>query len=356
MSRAAALLLLAIMIACAGPSTTAPAATSRPAASPSAGALGASSPAPSAPPAPESITYGYTTVTANYWGIFIAQARGYFEQQGIVMDDSSTGSAANAALALVSGSIDMVAANPDPIVRSIASGSDIAVVGTTFNPSIYELFGAHPDTTVASLRGQTLSVGGPKDVSAYLLRQMLGPNGLRPGDYDLIYAGSTPDRLRHLETGAVAATLLTQPFDFVARREGYPLLLDSSQYVKNLPSTAIAVTRGWLADAANHARLVRWMAAAYRGSQDLCDPAQKDAVVQILADKAHLSADDARQTYDLLIEEKHSAKCDLRIQPDELQAVIDYIAGMGDLTPPLPDARRIVDESILDQAIASLRQ
>ena len=185
---------------------------------------------------------------------------------------------------------------------------------------------------------------------------MLTPNGLRVGDYDLVYAGGTPDRLRALESGAVQGAMLTQPFEFAARRSGYPLLLDSTQYVTSLPFSAFAVTRTWLGNAINRAKAVRWLAAVYRGSQGLCDPSQKEAMIRILADETKLTDEDARLTYGLLLEDKHSVKCDLNLRPEELQQVIDYIVEMGDMAPPLPDPHRIADSSYLDQAIASLRR
>jgi NitT/TauT family transport system substrate-binding protein len=226
------------------------------------------------------------------------------------------------------------------------------MVGATVNPTIYGLFGNKNVAGLPALRGQTLSVGGPKDVTAYLLTRMLEPNGLHGGDYDLIYAGSTPDRYQQLQTAAVAATLLTQPFDLVARREGFPVLLYSNQYVTNLPTTTMTVTRAWVENEQNRTRLVRWLAAIYKASQALCDPAQKDAMVRILADTARLPEEDARQTYAFLVEETRSVKCDLRLTSDELQSIVDYIVALGDLAPPLPDPRRIVDPSYLDQAIA----
>ncbi len=249
----------------------------------------------------------------------------------------------------------MTASNPDPLVRSIASGADLVMLGATVDPTIYGLFGNKNVTSVAALRGQTLSVGGPKDVTAYLLTRMLEPNGLHGSDYDLIYAGATPDRYQQLQTNAVAATLLTQPYDVVARQDGFPLLLYSNQYVTVLPTTTIAVTRAWLGDEQNRTRIVRWLAAVYQASQALCDPSQKDAMVRILADTAHLSDEVAQQTYAFLVEETRSVKCDLRLRPDELQAIVDYIVALGDLTPPLPDPSRIVDSSYLDQASARVR-
>jgi ABC-type nitrate/sulfonate/bicarbonate transport system substrate-binding protein len=199
-------------------------------------------------------------------------------------------------------------------------------------------------------------VGGPKDVTVYLLDRMLAPHGLQRNDYDMVFAGGTPDRLRALQSGAVQAAILTQPFEYLARREGYPMLIDSPDYVPSLPFSSFAAMRGWLANEGNRQRVTRFLAATLRGAREMCDPAQKDAMIRILAERTQLSEEDARQTYDLLIEQRHSLKCDLGLTPEEVQKVIDYIVEMGDLPAPGPDPRRFVDTSYLEQAAARLRQ
>src|SRR5437773_994614 len=115
-------------------------------------------------------------------------------------------------------------------------------------PPSCSLDGQKAGTTLEALRGRAIIVGGPKDVTVYLLDRMFAPNGLHRGDYDMVYAGGTPERLRALESGAVQAAILIQPFEFAARREGFPLLIDTFDYVKNLPFSSFAVSRGWLAN------------------------------------------------------------------------------------------------------------
>jgi ABC-type nitrate/sulfonate/bicarbonate transport system substrate-binding protein len=354
----AALVPLLLAAACAPAPGAAPAASPAPAvpAASAAAPAPASAPAASAPPAPEPLTFGFTALGANQWALYAAEAQGYLTQQGIALDENNMGSAAAGVQALASGSLEVTNSNPDPLVRAVASGADLVFLAGSLNPPIYSLYGQKDVTSLEMLRGRTIIVGGPKDVTVYLLDRMLEPHGLRRGDYDLVYAGGTPERLRALESGAVQAAILIQPAEFAARRQGFPLLIDTYDYVKNLPFSSYAVSRGWLANAANRERAIRFLAAVYRGSQDVCDPAQKEAMIRILADKTQLSEDDARQTYALLLERTRSIKCDLSMTPDELQKVIDYIVEMGDLPAPGPDPARVVDGGPREEGIARLRR
>jgi NitT/TauT family transport system substrate-binding protein len=353
-----AALALLLIAACAPapsaapPSAPAPAAPAGSAAAPAPAGAAASS----APAAPEPLTFGFTALGANQWALYAALARGYLTQQGIDLDENNMGSAAAGVQALASGSLELTNSNPDPLVRAVASGADLVFLAGSLNPPIYSVYGQKDVTSLEMLRGRTIIVGGPKDVTVYLLDRMFEPNGLKRGDYDMVYAGGTPERLRALESGAVQAAILIQPAEFAARRQGFPLLIDTYDYVKNLPFSSYAVSRGWLGNAANREKAIRFLAAVYQGSQELCDPAQKEAMIQILADKTQLSEDDARQTYALLLERTRSIKCDLSMTADELQKVIDYIVEMGDLPAPGPDPRRVIDEGPREQGIARLRR
>jgi len=353
-ARSSVLVALLLAAACAGAPSAAPPAASPPAAAPSGAAPSGGPPAASTPPAPESLIYGYTALGANQWALYAAQARGYLAEQGIALDENNMGSAASGVQALAAGSLEITNSNPDPMIRAVVGGADLVFLAGTLNPPIYSLYGQKDVTTLEALRGRTIIVGGPKDVTVYLLDRMFAPNGLHRGDYDLVYAGGTPERLRALESGAVQAAILIQPFEFAARRQGYPLLIDTYDYVKNLPFSSFAVARAWLGQETNRQRAVRFLAAVYRGGQDVCDPAQKEAMIRILADKTQLSDDDARQTYALLLERTQSIKCDLSLTADELQKVVDYIVEMGDFPPPGPDPARMVDPGYREQALGRL--
>src|SRR5688572_23105885 len=184
LQRVAVLLVAAFVgAACAAPASPpaakpAPAAPSGQAPAPPTGGSaaapagsGTASPAP--PAAPETLTYGYTSLGANQWGLFVAEARGYLTEHKIALDATSMGSAAGGVQALASGSIDVTNSNPDPLVRAVASGADLVFLAGTQNPPIYSIYAQRDVRSVADLRGKTIIVGGPKDVTVYLMDRML---------------------------------------------------------------------------------------------------------------------------------------------------------------------------------------
>ena len=46
----------------------------------------------------------------------------------------------------------------------------------------------------SDLKGKTISIGGPKDITRIYLERMAMPNGVKPGDYDTVFAGATSAR------------------------------------------------------------------------------------------------------------------------------------------------------------------
>jgi len=52
----------------------------------------------------------------------------------------------------------------------------------------YALLAQRTIKTIAELRGKTIMVGGEKDITRVYLERMLTPNGIKAGEYDLLYS------------------------------------------------------------------------------------------------------------------------------------------------------------------------
>src|SRR5262249_55991523 len=87
------------------------------------------------------------------------------------------------------GSIDVALSTglADPM-RAIDKGSPIAIVRIEMQAPPYALLAKPAIKTWADLKGKTISIGGPKDITRIYLERMAGPNGLKPGDYHTVFA------------------------------------------------------------------------------------------------------------------------------------------------------------------------
>ena len=82
---------------------------------------------------------------------------------------------------------------------------------------------------------------------------MLEPNGVKPGEFDMTFAGATSARFSALQAGAVDAAILTPPFNFHAQSAGFTLLGHTIEYV-DMPFAGIAVNTNWAAANKAHGR------------------------------------------------------------------------------------------------------
>ena len=94
------------------------------------------------------------------------------------------------------------------------------------------------------LKGKLISVGGAKDITRIFVERMLEPNGVKPGEFDMAFAGATSARFAALQAGAVDAAILTPPFNFHAQSAGFTYLGNVIDYV-DMPFAGIAVNTNW---------------------------------------------------------------------------------------------------------------
>src|SRR5262245_14717266 len=90
---------------------TQPAAASKPAAA-----------APTAAPAPANIEFGMVVPVAHYWGLWIADDRGFLRDEGLTIEITVTETPSKAIQALVGGSLDITGGPPDAVVLANQRG------------------------------------------------------------------------------------------------------------------------------------------------------------------------------------------------------------------------------------------
>src|SRR5260370_16863072 len=75
--------------------------------------------------------------------------------------------------------------------------------------------------SLKELKGKVISVGGAKDITRIYAERMLAPHGVKPGEYDFVYAGATTARAQALLSGAVDAAIVLPPSNFQIETAGY---------------------------------------------------------------------------------------------------------------------------------------
>jgi NitT/TauT family transport system substrate-binding protein len=294
------------------------------------------------------MSYGVAVPGANTVDVYIAEARGFFREQGLDVDISVTGPSSQNVQALVSGSVDVAGPATDAAILAAERGGDLVFVAGEFNRAVYALVVGKDVQTYADLRGQKLAVSDLRDGSTTLLRRMLTRNGVGVDDVDVMPLGGTPNRAAALTSGQVAGTMLIPPANFRLIAEGYRQLGLSTEVVQDYLFQAHASRRAWLRDHGDAA--VRFLRAIVAADRFLNDPANREATITILADSTKAGREESELSYDLVIRDARAFPPNADLPLEAVQNVLTVMAENGSLTPPLPSAEKFVDLTYLEQA------
>jgi NitT/TauT family transport system substrate-binding protein len=180
----------------------------------------------------------------------------------------------------------------------------------------------------ADLKGKTISIGGPKDITRIYLERMAGPNGLKPGDYDTVFAGATSARFSALQGGAVDAAILLPPFNFYAESAGFTNLGLTIDYAPELPFAGAVVGRSW---ANSHkGTLAKVLSVHNKSLAWFSDPQNRAQAVKIMVDASKLKEEDVARSYDFLHKHAFFEKTG-RVSRTKMGALLKALKELGDI-------------------------
>jgi len=280
------------------------------------------------------------SASALLWAHIIAAQKGFFTAEDIDFEMQYIPASAAVIQQLTGGSLNMAVGTGlvDPI-RAIDKGSPALIVRIEGQTPPYVLMAKPSITALKDLKGKVISLGGAKDITRIYVERMLAPNGVQPGEFDMVFAGATSARFAALESGAVDAAIVTAPFNFRAEAEGFRNLGMVVDYVKDLPFSAIVVDAGW---GASHKPLVQRFLAAYTKSIAwFYDDNNRDEAIAILINATNADTKDIALSYDFF------RKIDFfeptgKVSRTRLGNVMKVLQQFGDVDPALAVDRLVM--------------
>jgi NitT/TauT family transport system substrate-binding protein len=268
--------------------------------------------------------------SAVLWPVFISMKKGFYAEQDLKVDLVFVQSSARTVQQLTAGALDITMSTGlvDPI-RAIDKGAPIAIVRIEVQAPPYSLVAKQSIKSLGELKGKTISLGGPKDITRIYVERMLAPNGVKAGEFDMVFAGATSARASALLSGAVDAAILVPPFNFQAAAAGFNDLGNTIDYIKDLPFSGTVVNVGWAKDHA--AVLQRLIAAHDKGVAWFEDDHNRAEAVQLMADESGLKREEVEKSYDFF-RNGHFFEPTGKVSKTKLQALADTLAALGDLS------------------------
>jgi len=267
--------------------------------------------------------------SAANWPTYIALSKKLFEAANLVPDIVYTPSNAALVQQVAAGSLDMALSSGlvDPL-RAIDKGAPVAIVGLEMQSPPYALLAKPSIPNLAGLKGKIISLGGPKDITRIFVERMLTPNGVKPGEFDMVFAGATSARFSALQSGAVDAALLLPPFNFYAESAGFRTVGLTVDYAPDLPFSGSLVNRNWAAK--NPAVLKKLMAIGETTVVWMVDAHNRDESVRIMVEAGKLKTEDVAKAYDFLLEHNFFENAG-RVSRRKLGVLIAALRELGDI-------------------------
>jgi NitT/TauT family transport system substrate-binding protein len=279
------------------------------------------------------IAGGVSSGSTNLWPIQVGIRKGFFQAEGINVDLVFAQSNASVIQQLAANSINVSVGSGlvDPI-RAIEKGAPVALIRIETQRPPYALLAKPGLKSIADLKGKTVSVGGPKDITRIFLERMLVPSGVQAGDVDLIFAGATSARMAALQSGAADAALLTTPYNFHAEAAGYRNLGMTAEMV-DIPFSGVSINRNWASR--NMKTAQAYLAVYSKAILWLESPANRREAIDIMLAVSSLKLEDVEKSYDFL-RDGHFFEMTGIISRARLGKVLEALQELGDIPPTMP--------------------
>lgn len=291
------------------------------------------------------------------WPSFVAQEKGFFERNGIRVTLQATPNSVAQMTGLAEGRFDIAMTAVDNIIAYV-EGQGEAPIGP--QPEFFAFMGSDnsflnlvvaPDIkTFSDLRGKSLSVDARTTGYAFVLLEMLRRNGLSEGDYHIETVGGTAQRWEALRQRKQSGTLLSAPFNILAKEQQFRQLAQASRTLGPYQGNVAATRRSWAK--ANRSKVIAFIRGYAQAVDWLYDPTHRDEAIGILRKNLpEMSPPLAAQTYAELLDPRDGFFRKGQMSLDGLRTVLALRSRYGKPKKDLTDPMKYYDPSYSDEAL-----
>ena len=193
--------------------------------------------------ATDRLRIAYSSISGAYTGIWVAHDAGLFAKEGLDDQIILIPSATQLAQVTVAGDVDIASLGGGPVMAAVLSGADLKIIGNNVNKLIFAVHTKPEVKSIEELRGKRIAVsrfGSSSDVAA---RHALRKFNLDPQkDVILMQLGSMSNMFGALKSGAVEASMVSPPTQFLSEKLGFKELLSVTEMDLAYPNPGMAVS------------------------------------------------------------------------------------------------------------------
>jgi NitT/TauT family transport system substrate-binding protein len=188
--------------------------------------------------APRKVRLTIPVVALSMTPVYLAQARGFFTEEGLQVDVTSTGGGGPDIRALIAGEVDFSFTTGDNVILAYQEGKPLIMVASALN-RLFINWAIHKDAAksrgiterspfeqkLKALKGLTVGVTNPAALTSHLAHYVIRKAGFVPQqDVKVIAIGAGPTWLAALENRKIDAALTAPPVPETAISRGFALM------------------------------------------------------------------------------------------------------------------------------------
>ncbi|NKB21712.1 MAG: hypothetical protein GKS01_14570 [Alphaproteobacteria bacterium] len=205
---------------------------------------------------------GEASPANTFFAIWMAEAAGFYEQNGLDFEIVKMVGGSETGPALSSDRIQLMHIGMSSVVRANSAGFNVTTIGSLSNVIRSTLFAGPGVEGIEDIKGNSVgisSAGSESELSTVVALQKLG---LTRDDIKFQEIGV--ERLSHLKNGTVKATMLGEPLRSVAFADGLTAICDLLADRMPWLYSGLVVDKAYLAD--NRDAVLRFMRATIEGN------------------------------------------------------------------------------------------
>ena len=272
---------------------------------------------------------------------FVAKDRGLYLKHGSEVEIIQM--RPNVAMAaLISGDIDYVELIGS-IIRGATKGLPVRAISTGIKAPFFSFVAQHKYKVMKDLKGATIgmtSIGGTNHVSTRLTLRKFGLDPEK--DVKLLAIGDEKLMYEAFKIGRVDSVVVAPPFSVQLKREGFPLLAHTAEYV-TIPFSCLGTTVERIKN--NRPQIRRLLKAEIEALRYI--QANAPGTIEVIRKRFNMEEKLARESYDVVV---NAFSRDGRV-PLEGVDILLQIEKDQKLIPASVTPQMVVETSLVDEVL-----
>jgi NitT/TauT family transport system substrate-binding protein len=300
-----------------------------------------------------SITIGLPNSSPSFANsdVAVAQAEGYFRQEGLSVTVDNLSSGVPVVQGVVGGSINIGASSIEPVVNAASQGAPVQIIGSYANKLTVDLVTQKSIATPAQLRGKRLGIQQVGAFREVMTRMIIEGAGLTTSDVTYVPSSSSA-YTSELLAGEIQSGVLQeeQTLKALKKDSGLHVLVNFDQAHPDYFYGTYVASKSWLA--ANQATAEKFLTAITLAHRFMYK--NEAATVAIVAKNTGYTTATIKKAYQVLLSTEGVFPVNNGLSASRITSTIATMKQYKILTGPAPAEASLVNTGPIDAVIGKL--